>query len=86
MWTAFIIQFYYSSITCDFGKYVNNHFTSESNYFIICTTAVSPHLLQLSFHLMNEKTGTYFKEWHWMHYDVVYEFFVKFLFIYYYVF
>ena len=77
------LLFNFISINCDFRKSdVNNHFTSESNYFIIPhlygfhlvvilgTTAISPHLLPLSFHLMNKKAGTYFKEWHLMHYDV----------------
>ena len=51
-----------------------NDFTTDRNYFVIpytygthvivilSTTALSPHLLPISFYLINKKTSKYFKE------------------------
>ena len=44
---------------------------------ILGTTAISPHLLPISFHLLNKKPGAYFKEWDLINYDVVYYIFIK---------
>ena len=44
---------------------------------ILGTTAISPHLLLISFHLLNKKPGAYFKEWDMINYHVVYDVFIK---------
>ena len=57
-------------------KVVNlEDFTSDSNYFIapqlyaihviviLSTAAISPHLLPISFHLINKRTSNHFNEW-----------------------
>ena len=44
---------------------------------ILGTTAISPHLLPISFHLLNKKTEAYFKELDLINYDAVYYIFIK---------
>ena len=84
------LLFNFTSVSSDFRRHnINIHFTTDSNYFIVpClygfhisvilgTTAISPHLLPISFHLLNKKPGAYFKEWDLINYDVVYYIFIK---------
>ena len=63
------------------------YFTSYSNYFlvpylhaiyiiiILSTTAISPHLLPISFYLINDRTTNHFIEWEYFSYSSVYEIF-----------
>ena len=63
-----------------------NDFTTDRNYFVIpyiygthvivilYTTALSPHLLPISFYLINKKTSNYFKEWDLFSYSILYSF------------
>ena len=63
-----------------------NDFTTDRNYFVIpyiygthvivilSTTALSPHLLPISFYLINKKTSNYFKEWDLFSYSILYSF------------
>ena len=63
-----------------------NDFTTDRNYFVIpyiygthvivilSTTALSPHLLPISFYLINKKTSNYFKEWDIFSYSILYSF------------
>ena len=64
-----------------------NDFTTDKNYFIIryvcgihvivilSTTAISPHLLPISFYLINKKTSIYFKERGLFSYSTIYSLF-----------
>ena len=64
-----------------------NDFTTSRNYFVVpyiygthvvvilATTAISPHLLPISFYLINKKT-TYFNEWKLFSYSTVYSFLI----------
>ena len=84
------LLFNFTSVSSDFARYnIKIHFDTDGNYFIVPylygfhtsvilgTTAISPHLLPISFHLLNKKPGAYFKEWDMINYDVVYDFFLK---------
>ena len=62
-----------------------NDFTTDRDYFVIpyiygthviviSTTALSPHLLPISFYLINKKTSNYFKEWDLFSYSILYSF------------
>ena len=65
-------------------------FTSDNNYFIVSylcavhvivilsTTAVLPHLLPISFYLINERTSNHFNEWKYFSYSSIYEIFMCF--------
>ena len=70
------------------NKTINiNDFTSDKNYFmipyiyathfvvILSTTAISPHLLPISFYLINKETSNYFKEWDLLSNSLIYSFF-----------
>ena len=70
------------------NKTINvNDFTSDKNYFlvpyiyvthfivILASTAISPHLLPIWFHLINKETSNYFKEWDLFSYSIIYSFF-----------
>ena len=63
-------------------------FTSDNNYLIVpylyavhiiiiilSTTAISPHLLPISFYLINDRTGNHFNEWEYFSYSSVYDIF-----------
>ena len=64
-----------------------NDCTSDKNYFmipyiyathfvaILSTTAISLHLLPISFYLINKKSSNYFKEWDLFSYSLIYSFF-----------
>ena len=64
-----------------------NDFTSDKNYFmipyvyathfvvILSTTAISPHLLPISFYLINKEKSNNFKEWDLFSYSLIYSFF-----------
>ena len=64
-----------------------NDFTTDKNYFIVpyaygihvivilSTTAISPHLLPISFYLINKKTSIYFKERGLFSYSTIYSLF-----------
>ena len=67
------------------NKTINiNDFTSDKNQFmipyiyathfvvILSTTAISPHLLPISFYLINKETSNYFKEWDLFSYSLIY--------------
>ena len=84
------LLFIFTSVSSAFRRHnINIHFTTDSSYFIVpClygfhisvilgTTAISPHLLPISFHLLNKKPGAYFKEWDMINYHVVYDVFIK---------
>ena len=70
------------------NKTINiNDFTSDKNHFmipyiyathfvvILSTTAISPHLLPISFYLINKETSNYFKEWDLLSNSLIYSFF-----------
>lgn len=42
---------------------------------ILSTTAISPHLLPVSFYLINKKRSNHFSEWKYFSYSSVYEIF-----------